>query len=206
MFKTQLKFQKIMSYAILIIAAIVFVYSLGIMTNVYDSLYQATRSKLGEDNQMIYEERVEGLGALLYYDMQPFNKLLLAFSIALIIISLTLFITNCHTRRLYHVGNYVSTGLVAVSNIALAIWGMVQIGIYKSKFIAIDFETLEKVLEARGYTCSESTLEFDLGYVVFALLIVAALVCVGNLIWKVLLMKREKELLSGNVVEEVIAA
>ena len=53
MFKTQLKFQKIMSYAMLIIAAIAFVYSLGIMTNVYDSLYQATRSYLGEDGNMV---------------------------------------------------------------------------------------------------------------------------------------------------------
>ena len=203
MFKTQLKFQKIMSYAMLIIAAIAFVYSLGIMTNVYDSLYQATRSYLGEDGNMVYVERVEGLGALLYYEMQPFNKLLLSFSIVLIVISLTLFITGSHTRRLYHVGNYVSAALVSVSNIAVAIWGMVEVGIYKEKFMAVDFEALKKLSETRGFTYSESTLTFDLGYVIFPLLIVAALVCVGNLIWKVLLMKRESELLNGNTIKEV---
>lgn len=199
MFKTQLRFQKIMTYAMLIVAAIVFVYSLGLMTDIYDMLYFTTREVDGE-----YFSSIDG--GTIYYDMQPYNKLLLAFSVALIFVSLTLFITNGHKRRLYHVGNYVSTGLVAVSNIAVAIWGMVQTAIWRAKFLQIDFVALKQYSEIWDTYYSESTFCFDIGYVIYALLIVAALVCVGNLIWKILLMKREKELLSGNVNMEVTAA
>ena len=199
MFKTQLKFQKIMAYAILIVAALVFVYSLGLVTDLYDMLYYATDEIDGE-----YFSSIEG--GLIFYEIQPFNTALLICSIVLILISLTLFITNGHKRRLYYVGNYVSTGLVAVSNIAVAIYGMVQVSIFRAKFLQIDFEAVKEYAEFWKTLYTESTFWFDIGYVVFALLIVASLVCVGNLIWKVLLMKREQELLSGNVNKEVIAA
>lgn len=199
MFKTQLKFQKIVALTMLIVAALSFVYSLGIMTDLYDMLYFAV-----EVEGSGYNTQVDG--AELYYVMQPFNKMLLSLSIALILISLTLYITNGHKRRLYYVGNYVSTGLVAVSNISVAIWGMVEVSKYRAQFLQIDFDELKKFCEANSRSFTDSTFWFDVGYVVFALLIVAALVCVGNLIWKVLLMKREKELLSGNYVKEVTAA
>lgn len=199
MFKTQLKFQKIIAYATLIVAALVFVYALGMTTDLYDMLYYATYEIDGE-----YFSDIDG--ALIFYDIQPFNTALLVCSIVLILISLTLFITNGHKRRLYYVGNYVSTGLVAVANVAVALYGMVEVSIFRAQFFKIDFEAVKEYSEFWNTLYTESTFWFDIGYVVFALLIVAALVCVGNLIWKVILMKREKELLSGNVVKEVTAA
>lgn len=198
MFKTQLKFQKIVAIAMVIAAALTFVYSLGVMTDLYDMLYFAVEVEDGN-----YKTQVDG--AELYYVMQPFNKLLLSFSIALILVSLTLFITNGHKRRLYYVGNYVTTGLAAVSNVAVAIWGMVEVSKYRAQFLQIDFEALKAFCEKYKRSYTESTFWFDIGYVVFALLIVAALVCVGNLIWKIIIMKREKELLSGNAKKEALA-
>lgn len=199
MFKTQLKFQKIATYAMLIVSALVFVYSLGLVTDLYDMLYYATYEIDGE-----YFSDIEG--ALIFYDIQPFNNALLICSIVLILASLTLFITNGHKRRLYYVGNYVSTGLVAVSNLAVAIYGMVEVSVFRAQFLKIDFDAVKEYAEFWKTLYTESTFWFDIGYVVFALLIVAALVCVGNLIWKVILMKREKVLLSGNVAKEVTAA
>lgn len=199
MFKTQLKFQKIVAYATLIVAALTFVYSLGLVTDLYDMLYYATYEIDGE-----YFSDIEG--ALIFYDIQPFNNALLICSIVLILVALTLFITNGHKRRLYYVGNYVSTGLVAAGNVAVALYGMVEVSIFRAQFLKIDFEAVKESAEFWKKLYTESTFWFDIGYVVFALLIVAASVCVGNLIWKVLLTKREKELLSGKVNKEVIAA
>ncbi|MCM1042664.1 MAG: hypothetical protein NC350_00405 [Corallococcus sp.] len=199
MLKTQLKFQKIMSYVLLILAALVFVYSLGLMTDLYDMLYNALR-KIDDE----YIERVSG--AILYVEMQPYNKLLTSLSIVLIVIALSLFATNSHKRRLYHVGNYVATGLVATANIAMAIWGMIQTSIFRAMFLKIDFVALKEYNEKWGSYYTESTFWFDIGYVIYALLIAGALACVGNLIWKVILMKREKQLLAGNIIKEATEA
>ena len=87
MFKTQLRFQKIMTFAMLIVAALTFVYALGLMTDIYDMLYFTTREVDGE-----YFSSIEG--GTIYYEMHPYNNLLLAFSIVLIL-ALSL-ITSCH--------------------------------------------------------------------------------------------------------------
>lgn len=198
MFKTQLKSQKITAYAILLVAALSFVYSLGLVTDLYDMLYYATRELDGEHYSSID-------GALLFYDIQPFNNALLICSIVLILVSITVFITNGHKRRLYYVGNYVSTGLVCAANVTVAIYGMVQISAFRAQFLKIDFEAVKEYSEFWNTLYTESTFWFDIGYVVFALMILAALACAGNLIWKILLTKQEKALLGSKVNEGVAA-
>ena len=64
MYKKQMTLQRIVCYALLIAAALVFVYSLGLVTDLYDSLFNyadATKKKYVE-------------GAEIYYNIQPFNK------------------------------------------------------------------------------------------------------------------------------------
>ena len=46
MYKKQLTFQKIVCFAMLAAAALVFIYSLGIMTDLYDSLYSTMRTRI----------------------------------------------------------------------------------------------------------------------------------------------------------------
>ena len=49
---------------------------------------------------------------------------------------------------------------------------------------------------------SDSQLWFILGYVVYAIVIVAAILLILNLVWKILLMKGEKQLLNGSALKE----
>ena len=103
MYKKQMTFQRIVCFALLIGAALVFVYSLGLMTDLYDALYTTIRSANNLDRTTV-------TGSRLYYDMQGFNKTFTGVSIAMILVTLTLFITNTHSRRRYYIGNFITTG------------------------------------------------------------------------------------------------
>jgi len=67
MFKPQMKFQKILFSTLLIFSAVVFIYSLGLMTNLY-GLYQV---------QAIGSVK----GSKLFYEMQPYNNRLVILAI-----------------------------------------------------------------------------------------------------------------------------
>ena len=127
----------------------------------------------------------------------------------MILLSVLLFITSCHRRRNYYISNYVATGVCAGGNIVLSIVAMIMNGIWKGEFLNVDFERwleyYDKRQEARPdvvvqYHYSDSTVMFDLGYAVYLLVIVVSLVLILNLVWKIMLMKGEKKLLSANVL------
>ena len=92
MYKKQVAFQKIVCFAALIAGALFFVYSLGIMTDLYDTLYSMIPNPNNLDSAKVS-------GARIYYDMQPFNRTLLRASIGMIVLACLLFITNTHSRR-----------------------------------------------------------------------------------------------------------
>lgn len=196
MYKKQVKLQRIVCLFALIAAAVVFVYSLGMLTDLYDSLYPMMRNP---DNL----EETDVPGSIIYYDMQPFNHQLLLSSIGLILLAAFLFVTNTSSRRKYYVGNYVATGLNVAAEIGVAIWSHLQIEAFKTQFVTtVDFESLEmwsSIWETPSLTAS-STLWFDLHYVHIALLLIAAVLLIVNVIWKRRLMKGEKTLLAGKAV------
>lgn len=199
MFRQQMKFQKIMTYAVLAVCVLCFVYSLGLMTDIYDTFYL---TMVDPDN--IDDTPVQG--SQIYYHMQDFNKQLLTVAIVLIVVSLTMFIAGMHNRRKYYVLNYISTGLVAVCNIAASIWMLIKIAFYRAEYVQIDFEALKKFIETHpNVKYNDSTFWFDIGYVICVLLIVSALAVTGNLIWKIIITKRENELLNGSATKEVTA-
>ena len=189
MYKTQMRFQKILCFAVLAVCVIVFLYALGVMTQLYDTLFTASDPEL----DITYVD-----GADLFYDMQPFNKTLLTVAIVLLLLSLSLFVFQGHVRRKYYIANYVTTGLCCVAFVAAAIWGMANVAIYRGQFLAIDFASLQAWAEMWNTRYSESTLWFDLGFVVFLLLVVAAALLVVNTIWKVKLMKAETAALDAD--------
>lgn len=188
MYKKQMTFQRIVCFALLIGAALVFVYSLGIMTDLYDALYSTIRSANNLDRTTVTGSRV-------YYDMQGFNKMFTVVSIGMILVTLTLFITNTHSRRRYYIGNIISTFLVAGCNVAASIWAISQIMVYKAQFLKIDFEALKKHAESRKTLYTESTFWFDASYVVFGILLVLTVLLIINLVMKFTLMKAEKNLI-----------
>lgn len=185
MYKKQVKLQRIICLALLIISAIIFVYSLGIMTDLYDSLYTTYRRG---------KTTIEG--AEVYMDMQGFNKSFVYASIGLILLSVLLFVTNTANRRRYYIGNYCAIGLFSVASIAFTVWAHGQIETFKAQWNTIDFAALAEHATKRKSLYTESTFWFDIHYVIFGLLLIGTCLLIANAIWKCKLMKDEQTLIA----------
>ena len=191
MYKKQLVFQKFACLFSVIAAAVSFVYSLGLMTDIYDSLYSTMRNP----NNLL-DTPVSG--SIIYYDMQAFNKTLLYLSIGLILLGCLLFITNTHIRRKYYVGNYVATGLYAAATVGVTVWTHIQVEAFKAQYLTtVDFEALREYADMWKSYYTDSTFFFDLHYLVAGLGLLAAIGLVGNMIWKITLMRDENSLLKA---------
>jgi len=188
MYKKQLIVQKIICFAALAVSALVFLYSLGLMTDLYDSLYFTMMDPTNPDDTWVP-------GSQIYYHMQPFNKTLLGYSIALILLACLLFITSTHSRRRYYIGNAVSTGVFTVAGVALSVWSHIQLEAYKAEFLKLDFDSLQFFSEMMETPYIDSTFWFDAHYAVFGLVLLACLLLVVNFIWKHGLMRAEKRLI-----------
>ncbi len=188
MYKKQLTVQKVICFAALAVAALVFLYSLGLMTDLYDSLYFTMMDPANPDDTWVP-------GSQVYYHMQPFNKALLGYSIGLILLACLLFITSTHARRRYYVGNAVSVGLYAAAGAALSVWGHFELEAFKAEFLALDFDSLLFFSEMMETPYIDSTFWFDAHYAVFGLVLLVCLLLVMNLLWKRSLMRAEKRLI-----------
>ena len=188
MYKRQLTWQKILCFAALAVSALVFLYSLGLMTDLYDSLYA---TMMDPDNI----EDTWVTGSQVYYHMQPYNKTLLGYSIGLILLGCLLFITSTHSRRRYYVGNLVATAAYAAGGIALSVWCHGQSEFYKAEFLKINFEELQFFAEMWESPYIDSTFWFDAHYAVCGLLTLVCVLLIGNYAWKLLLMRAEKKLI-----------
>ena len=190
MYTKQLVFQKFACMFAVVAAAVSFVYSLGIITDIYDSLYRTMM-----DPNDLTQTFVPG--SIIYYDMQAFNKSFMNVSIVLILLSCLLFLTNTNVRRKYYIGNYVSIGLYSVATLGVAVWSHLQIEAFKVQYLTtVDFEALKAFSEMWGSTYIESTFMLDLHYVVLALAVLSVAALVYSAIWKVQLMKAEDALLA----------
>ena len=108
MYKKQLTWQKILCFAALAACGILFLYALGLSTDLFDGLFYA----LPEEAKLA-TAKVNVPGAEVYYEIQPFNRQLLNNSILLLLAGCLLFITNTHSRRRYYISNAVSTFVFA---------------------------------------------------------------------------------------------
>ena len=126
MYRKQLKMQKAVCFFALAASVVLFLYSLGIM-------YFTIRNP---DNPA----RNPVAGALIYYDMQGFNRQFLHVGLGLILISCLLFITNTHSRRRYYIGNIFATVLHVIAAAVAVVWARGQILAYKAQYLAdVDF-------------------------------------------------------------------
>ncbi len=189
MYKKQMAFQKIICFLTLFAGVAVFIYSLGIMTDLYECLYQT----MYDPNDYTVTDVP---GSIVFYNMQDFNRAFCSLSVVLLLVSCLLFFTNTHSRRKYYVGNYVATGIKVVADIAFVVWAHFEIETYKAQWLQVDFEALKAFSEMfkTGYT--ESTFWFDIHYIIFGIVLFASLMLVINLIWKTSLMKVEKKLIA----------
>ena len=191
MYKKQLTWQKILCFAALVACGILFLYSLGLSTDLFDGLFYAL-----PEEAKLETAKVNVPGAEVYYQIQPFNRQLLNNSILLLLVGCLLFITGTHSRRRYYISNAVSTFGFAGVGIWLSIWTHMNIADFKAKFLAIDFTAYEKYATRRKKPYIDSTFWFDAHYVVIAILLVVCAALVINYLWKLSLMKAEKRLIN----------
>jgi hypothetical protein len=188
MYRKQLRLQKQVCLLAMISGVCVFLYALGIMTDLYDTLY-STMMNSADLTQ------TDVPGSIVYYNMQMFNSVFLRYSIVLILCACLLYITNTHTRRKYYIGNYAAIGIFTAANLYVAIWAHPYIEIFKQQFLRVDFAALKAHAELWKTAYTESTFWFDVHYAVFALSLLASAALVANAVWKARLMKQEAELI-----------
>jgi len=190
MYKKQMGFQKIACMAALISAAVVFVYSLGILTDLYDTLYGTMRNPNDLTQTLVP-------GSIIYYDMQDFNRTYMHLGLGLILLAVLLFVTNTHVRRRYYVGNIVATLLFCAASAGVNLWAHAKIAAYKVQYLTtVDFEALKSYAEMWKQTYSDSTLLLDLHIPVTVLSFLAVAALVVNLIWKLNMMRSEAKLIA----------
>ena len=192
MYKKQMTWQKILCFAALAACGVLFLYSLGLSTDLFDGLFYA----LPEESKLA-TAKVNVPGAEVYYNIQPFNRQLLSNTIYLLLAACLLFITNTHSRRKYYIGNAISTLCFIGGGTAMTIWGHRQIENFKAQFLSIDFTAYEKYAKRRRKDYIDSTFWFDAHYFVFALLMLVCAALIFNYCWKLHLMKAEKQLIDA---------
>lgn len=191
MYKKQLRFQNFACMFAVIAAAASFVYSLGMITDIYDSLY-STMMNPNDLTQTFVP------GSIIYYDMQAFNRSFMNVSIVLILLSCLLYLTNSQIRRKYYIGNYVAIGVYSVATVAVTVWSHLQIAAFKVQYLTtVDFEALKSFAQMWGKPYIESTFMLDLHYVIAALSIASVVALVANTVWKINMMRGEQELINA---------
>ena len=228
MFKSQMKYQKILCLVCLILAALLFVYALGFITSLYDMLYFT--SEMDKSSGEVKNQKVDGVDW--FWELETvvikrqeivtdqygnedevniverrvgFVDQMVTVAIIDIALALLMYITRNNKRRLYYVGNYVSTGLFSAYNLGIAAWIMARISYFNGNYQAINQEQLQAYCENWNiqYNYNGPITSFNLGYALCAILILAAIAVVLNLIWKIRLQKRENKLLNQSSVQEV---
>ncbi len=191
MYKKQLSFQKFACLISIVAAAVSFVYSLGIMTDIYDSLYLTMMDPNDPTQTMVP-------GSIIYYDMQGFNKTFLYLSIGLILCACLLYLTNTNIRRKYYIGNYFATIVYSAATLAVTVWSHLQIEAFKVQYLTtVDFEALKAFSEMWDSPYIESTFWLDVHYVVAFVALASVAAMIGNMVWKIQLMRAEDELLAA---------
>ena len=190
MYKNQMTFQKVVCVLVLVASALVFVYSLGISTDLYDAFSKAVMYPDDPEYTFSYVT-----GATIYYEMFDFNTLFTKVGIGLIVVTIVLFITNTHSRRKYYIGNYIAVGLSTAANIGITVWCIPQILNYKSRYQnEVNFEELKAFSKDWGtlYIGPEDTFWFDASFIVFGILLFTSCLLIVNLIWKIIMMNAEQ--------------
>ena len=192
MYKKQMILQRVVCYLCLAAAALVFIYSLGLVTDMYDSnfSYYAESFYLGYGDAMFP-------GTEVYYLIQDFNQDLTMVGVGLILIAAAQMLFRNDVRRKYYIANYITVGVYTIASIVATVWALGKIFDYKELYLTIDFEPIRSYAELMQFNVIESTFWFDISVFVFGVLIVAAIVNVVNLIFKIVLMKAEKELIEA---------
>ncbi len=181
----QMIFQKITTIFSLAAAVVFFVLGLGYSTDLYTLFYFI------DSTSFMYVE-----GSRIYYDVQDFNRAEVLYAVILIVLAALCFMMLNNTRRKYYVTNFVSSGLFAGFACFLS-WYVYSNSVkYKEQFLTtVDFEKWQMWVDMfpNDFKMTKSTLWFDLGTASAVVGIVAVVLVIVNVIWKIVWMAKEKE-------------
>ena len=196
MYKKQMILQRIVCYAVIAAATLVFVYSLGLLTDLYEigaGYWAEMYYRNGADPSTLMVK-----GSEIYYDMQPFNRDLTMAGLVLILMAVAQFVFQNHSRRRYYIANYITVGVNTVGAVYYSYWALSNILTYKERYITtMDFEALKMWAEMFEYRYTESTFWFDASEIVFGIVLAAAALNVVNMLWKICVMNAEKKLVKA---------
>ena len=178
--------EKIVCFAVLAAAALVFIYSLGLVTDLHYNNFAYYAEKVGKPKFS---------GADIYNEIQPFNRNLTKAGILLILSALSLFVFGTHKRRKYYLGNYIAIGLNSALTIGVSVWGILNVIKYKAMYNQIDFDELKRWQELLRKPYDISAFWFNVGFYVFGIAILVSVLSILNLVFKVLVMRSERKLL-----------
>lgn len=186
--KAQMRFQKILMFVSLIVAALTFVYAIFFLTG---SMGYAIQYK--GNNSINAEELVKA--------SQSFVDSLVTIAIVFILLAAALFVTSCHSRRNYYITNYIAVGLFVAFALFIIVYLIINVSSNMNMFLNdINWAVVPEKAKALNnmYPMSkDDTYVFAVGYVLVAILFINAALLVLSTVWKVLLMKGEKKLLEG---------
>ena len=190
MYKKQMILQRIVCYAMLVAAALVFIYSLGIMTDMYECKFAYYAEG--------YEQTAPKVaGTEIYYLMQGFNKSFTSVGIVLILLAASQFLFQNHARRKYYIANYITVVANTVATVAASVWALDEIFTYREQFLQVDFAAMKERAELMNFPYTESTFWFDVSVYVFGFLLIVTALNVINLIFKIVVMNAEKKLIEA---------
>lgn len=112
-----------------------------------------------------------------YSNFQGSNDAILILAIAGLLISGSFTLFRSGKRKIYYIGNFITTGLLIAILIGSAAYGIVAIAKYQSSYMALPFAEMNEYWSSHGSSksISANTPVFGLGYAICALLLV---VCV----------------------------
>lgn len=193
MYKKQMILQRVVCYLGLVAAALVFIYSLGLMTGLYENGFAYYAEAYYKDNTVT----PQFAGTEVYYKMQSFNQDLTSAGIVMILLAVAQFVFRNHLRRKYYIANYITVVANTIGSVAISVWALNNILSYKAQYLLVDF-TDEKLLmysELFKYNAEPNVFWFDISKVVFGFVFAVTVLNVLNLIFKVIVMNAEKKLL-----------
>ena len=190
-----MKFQKILALVTLIVAALSIVLSLAFSSGIMYAVTQPSVRNPGGTDAFH--------AAALYKFGGKANDILIVMSIILLVSVVLLYFMQCVKRRNYYISNYIAIGVFAVYALAFVITVFVIIGKCFALIGDIDFaawKAREEIKTETGafryaqlYTKNVSTLVL---FIILAIVVIALIAAwVLNVVWKIKLMKGEKELL-----------
>lgn len=202
--KTQMKFQKILAIISLVTAAVAIVISLFFCSGILNAIRMYSVEM--QDGADLFKA-----DALFVYS-QKINDTLVIMSIILLLCSVALIFMGCSKRRNYYISNYVTLGIYAAYALAFIIALLVISGKCFSLMNQIDFaewkeyeSTLipgtDQLRYKQYYTKDCTTMVLLIVVAVVVLLEIAAWSLA--LVWKLKLMKGEKQLLANGGVSQV---